>query len=63
VHIFGFGSGRMWVGPDSFCLRRSSVLAGEGMQFEPHLGQVFSLFRSLWASECVQISFYGPLRD
>ncbi|SDP84343.1 hypothetical protein SAMN04487914_1578 [Arthrobacter sp. ok909] len=22
-----------------------------------------SVFRSLWASECVQISFYGPLRD
>ncbi len=32
------------------------------MQFESHLGHVFSLFRGLWASECVQISFYGPLR-
>ena len=32
------------------------------MQFESHLGHVFSLFRGLWAAECVQISFYGPLR-
>ena len=37
------------------------MLAGEGMQFESHLGHVFSLFRGLWSSECVQISFYGPL--
>jgi hypothetical protein len=30
------------------------------MQFESHLGHVFSLFRGLWAAECVQISFMGP---
>jgi hypothetical protein len=38
------------------------VFAGEGMQFASHFGHVFSLFRGLWATECVQISFYGPLR-
>jgi hypothetical protein len=32
------------------------------MRFESHLGHVFSLFRGLWAAECVQISFYGLLR-
>jgi hypothetical protein len=32
------------------------------MQFESHLGHVFSQFRGLWASECGQISLYGPLR-
>ena len=64
VHILGFGSGRIWcrIGPDSACFRGSPVFAGEGMQFESHLGHVFSLFRGLWASECVQISSYGPLR-
>jgi hypothetical protein len=30
------------------------------MQFESHLGHVFSLFRGSWAAECVQISFMGP---
>ena len=30
------------------------------MQFESHLGHVFSLFRGLWAADCVQISFMGP---
>jgi hypothetical protein len=32
------------------------------MQFESHLGHVFSLLRGLWAADCVQISFYGPVR-
>mgnify|MGYP000306313410 FL=1 len=32
------------------------------MQFESHLGHVFSLFSGLWAFERVQISFYGPLQ-
>jgi len=37
------------------------VFARVGMQFESHLGHVFSLFRGLWAAECVQISpFMGP---
>ena len=38
------------------------MFLGERMQFESHLGHVFSLFRGLCAAECVQISFYGPLR-
>ena len=49
-------------GPDSACFRGSPVFAGEGMQFESHLGHVFPLFSGLWAAECVQISFYGALR-
>ena len=48
------------IGPDSACFRGGPVFAGEGMQFESHLGHVFSLFRGLWAAECVQISFMGP---
>jgi hypothetical protein len=32
------------------------------MQFESHLGHVFSLFWGLWASECVQMFSDGPLR-
>ena len=62
VHTWGFGSYVGRIGPDSACFRGSPVFAGEGMQFESHLGHVFSLFRGLWAAECVQISFYGPLR-
>jgi len=46
--------------PDSACFREFPVFAGEGMQFESHLGHVFSLFRGLWAADCVQISFMGP---
>ena len=64
VHTLGFGSGRIVgrIGSDSACFRGSPVFARAGMQFESHLGHVFSLFRGLWAAECVQISFYGPLR-
>jgi hypothetical protein len=47
--------------PDSPFFRGSLVFARPGMQFESHLGHVFSLFRGLWAAECVQISFCGPL--
>ena len=43
---------RMFPGIPSVC--------GEGLQFETHLGHVFSLFRGLWAAECVQISFFWP---
>jgi hypothetical protein len=59
---FGLRTGSYWcrTGPYSACFRGSPVFAGEGMQFESHLGHVFSLFRGLWASECVQISFMGP---
>ena len=40
-----------------------SSVCGEGMQFESHLGHVFSLFRGLWAAECVQaVYFMAPLR-
>ncbi|RKR13722.1 hypothetical protein C8D78_3382 [Arthrobacter oryzae] len=35
------------IGPDSLCFRVSPVFAEEGMQFESHLGHVFSLFRGL----------------
>ena len=49
------------IGRDSACLREFPVFAGAGMQFESHLGHVFSLFRGLWAAERVQI-FSGPLR-
>ena len=64
VHTLGFGLGRTGgrTGPDSLCFGGSPVFAGERMQFESHLGHVFSLFRGLWAAECVQVSFYGPLR-
>jgi len=49
------------IGPDSACFREFPVFAGEGMQFESHLGHVFSLFRGLWAAECVQaVYFMGP---
>jgi hypothetical protein len=46
--------------PDSAYFRRFPLFPGEGMQFESHLGHVFSLFRGLWAAERVQISFMGP---
>ena len=56
-----------WVEQPSDCFEfrmflEFPVFARAGMQFESHLGHVFSLFRGLWAAECVQISFYGPLR-
>jgi hypothetical protein len=41
-------------GPDSAFFRGRPVFAG-GMQFESHLGHVFSLVRGLWASECAHI--------
>ena len=50
------------IGPDSACFRGRPVFARAGMQFESHLGHVFSLFRGLWASECGQILTCGPLR-
>jgi len=56
------GSYRFRTGPDWRCLRGSGGNSRAGTRFESHLGHVFSLFRGLWSSECVQISFYGPLR-
>jgi hypothetical protein len=46
---FGLRIGSYWgrIGPDSGCFRGSPVFAGEGMQFESHLGHVFSLLRGL----------------
>ena len=35
-------------------------VCGGANAVESHLGHVFSLFRGLWAAECVQISFMGP---
>ena len=49
-------------GPDCGGFRGSGEYSGAGTRFVSHLGHVFSLFRGLWAAECVQISFYGPLR-
>jgi hypothetical protein len=49
------------IGPDPVSCRGSPVFAGAGMQLESHLGHVFSLFRGLWAAECVYKSpFMGP---
>ena len=51
------------IGPDPAEFRMfpgSPVITGEGMQFESHLGHVFSPFRGLRAADCVQISFMGP---
>jgi hypothetical protein len=55
AHI-GRRTGSYWsrIGPDSGCFRDLPVFARVGMQFESHLGHVFSLFRGLWASECAQ---------
>jgi hypothetical protein len=37
------------------------VFAGEGMQFESHLGHVFSLFRGLGAAEvCTKLLWWAP---
>ena len=56
------GSNEARIGPDSACFRGSPLFAEPGMQFESHLGHVFSLLRGFLASGCVQNSFYGPLR-
>ena len=61
--LFRFGLGRTLVGLAriAFVFREFPVFAGEGMQFESHLGHVFSLFRGLWAAERVQaVYFMGP---
>jgi hypothetical protein len=46
---FGLRIGSYWVriAPDSVCFRSFPVFARSGMQFESHLGHVFSLFRGL----------------
>jgi hypothetical protein len=46
---FGLWIGSYWcrTGLDSLCFREFPVLARVGMQFESHLGHVFSLFRGL----------------
>jgi hypothetical protein len=48
------GSYRCRTGPDSACFRGSPVFAGEGMQFESHLGHSISLVRGDFALTCVQ---------
>ena len=62
VHTSCFGSGRMWVGPARIPHVSGGVqcLQGRECSSSPTSGTVFSLFRGLWASECVQISFMGP---
>lgn len=61
----GLRIGWYWfrTGPDSVCFLEFSVFAGAGMQFESHLGHVFSLFRGWWASKCAHPHGgpWGPL--
>ena len=64
VHTLGFGLGSTGAGSARFphVSAGGQCLRGRECSSSPTSGAVFPQFSGLWAVECVQISFYGPLR-